>query len=94
MKEPKKTGSKKGSSKKKQIIVLVDGGENYYELPRATLERARVSEERKAEVSAALQDVPSEFMYIGNANIPGSIGVPPFQGGRQIHYAGFYLKSG
>jgi hypothetical protein len=93
MKKPPTKDSKKRPSRKKQIIVLVDGAGNYYELPRATLERSRVSESRKKKVVAALEDVPSEFEYIGSPNIPGSIATPAFVGGRQLHYAGFYLSS-
>ena len=94
MKKPATKSSEKHPSKRQQIIVLVDGAENYYELPRATLERSRVSDSRKAEVAAALEDVPSEFKYIGHANIPGGIAdAPPFAGGRQLHYGGFYLSS-
>ncbi len=94
MKKSATKSSKKRPSKRRQIIVLVDGAENYYELPRAVLERSRVSDRRKAEVTAALEDVPSEFKYIGHANIPGGIAhAPQFVGGRQLHYGGFYLAS-
>jgi hypothetical protein len=94
MKKPATKSSKKRPSKRRQIIVLVDGAGNYYELPRAMLERSRVSDRRKAKVAAALEDVPAEFEYIGNANIPGGIAhAPKFLGGRQLHYAGFYLSS-
>jgi hypothetical protein len=93
MKKPARKSPKKRPIKKQQIIVLKDGAGNYYELPRATLERSRVSDRRKAKVSAALEDVPSEFTYIGQPNIPGGISAAPFKGGRQLHYAGFYLSS-
>jgi len=82
----------KHSGRRRQIIVLVDGAKNYYELPRAILERSRVSESRKAEVVAALKNEPTVFKYIGNRNIPGGIATRPFKGGRALHYAGFYLK--
>jgi hypothetical protein len=93
MKKPAKKSPKKRPTKKRQIIVLKDGADNYYEIPRAVLERSRVSERRKAKVVAALEDVPSEFTYIGQPNIPGGITTAPFKGGRQLHYAGFYLSS-
>jgi hypothetical protein len=81
-------------TEKQQMIVLVDGAGNYYELPRAVLERSRVKEHRKAKVAAALQDVPSEFAYIGNPHIPGGIAkAAQFMGGRQLHYGGFYVSS-
>jgi len=86
-------GSKKRSSKRRQVIVLVDGAGNYYELPRAALERTRVSDARKKEVAAALQNEPSCFQWIRNSTIPGSIATTPFKGGRALHYAGFYLGS-
>jgi hypothetical protein len=92
MKKPVTKSSQKRPSKRQQIIILVDGAGNYYELPRATLERSRVSESGKAKVAAALEDVPSEFKYIGHANIPGGIATAPFKGGRALHYTGFYLK--
>jgi hypothetical protein len=91
-----KTSTSKKSKKheiKQQIIVLRDGIGNYYEIPRATLERCRVSESRKKKVAAALEDVPSEFWYIGGPAIPGSVAAPKMRGGRQLHYAGFYLES-
>jgi hypothetical protein len=93
MKKAVRKSSKKRPIRKKQIIVLMDGAGNYYELPRATLERSRVSDRRKAKVAAALEDVASEFTYIGQPNIPGGIAAAPFEGGRQLHYAGFYLSS-
>ena len=93
MKKAARKSSKKRPIRKKQIIVLMDGAGNYYELPRATLERSRVSDRRKAKVAAALEDVASEFTYIGQPNIPGGIATAPFEGGRQLHYAGFYLSS-
>jgi hypothetical protein len=92
MKKPAKKSSKKRPSKRQQIIVLVDGAGNYYELPRATLERSRVSARRKAKVAAALEDVPTEFKYIGKGDVPGGITkASKFAGGRQLHYGGFYL---
>jgi hypothetical protein len=78
---------------KQQIIVLVDGAGNYYELPRATLERSRVKEHRKKEVAAAVENVPTQFGYIRKSTIPGSMAADPFKGGRQLHYAGFYLSA-
>jgi hypothetical protein len=93
MKKPARKKSKKPPIKQQQIIVFMDGNGNYYEIPRATLERSRVSESRKKKVAATLEDVPSEFWYIGGPAIPGSVAAPKFDGGRQLHYAGFYLKS-
>ena len=94
MKKPATKSSKKGPSKRRQIIVLVDGAGNYYELPRATLERSRVSDRRKAKVAAALEDVPGEFKYIGRGDIPGGIAkASKFAHGRHLHYGGFYLSS-
>ena len=60
MKKPATKSSKKRPSKRRQIIVLVDGAENYYELPRAVLERSRVSDRRKAEVTAALEELRTQ----------------------------------
>ena len=80
-------------SSRQQIIVLKDGDKNYYELTRATLERARESEDRKKEVAEALKNPPRLFTYIRRSTIPGSIAAAPFKGGRQLHYAGFYLSS-
>jgi hypothetical protein len=92
MKKPARKSSKKRSGKRQQIIVLVDGAGNYYELPRATLERSRVSARRKKEIEKYIMDRPEEFWYIGHPTIPGSVIAPPFAGGRQLHYAGFYLS--
>src|SRR5919204_344909 len=78
---------------KQQLIVLMDGAGNYYELPRATLERSRVKESRKKEVAAAIKDLPRQFTYIRKSTIPGSMAADPFKGGRQLRYAGSYLSS-
>jgi hypothetical protein len=93
MKKSATKSSKKPSIKRQQIIVLEDGAGNYYELSRATLERSRVSEECKKQVAARLQDVPQKFLYIPGTAIPGSVAAPEFKGGRQLHYAGFYLNT-
>lgn len=79
-------------TEEEQTIVLEDGAGNYYELPRATLERARVRKSRKGAVAAALRDVPSQFAYIAMPTIPGSVATGHFEGAKQLHYAGFYLK--
>ena len=92
MKKPAAKSSEKHPSKRQQIIVLVDGAGNYYELPRATLERSRVKESRKTEVAAAVEDVPTQFGYIRKSTIPGSMAADPFKGGRQLRYAGFYHR--
>jgi hypothetical protein len=87
-------GVKTGAKKRQQMIVLMDGAGNYYEVPRKTLERSRVSERRKKKVAAALEDEPSQFAYIRNSTVAGSIATAPkFEGGRQLHYAGHYLSS-
>jgi hypothetical protein len=93
MKKQPATKRSKKPIKHQQIIVLMDGAGNYYELPRAALEGSRVSDRRKAKVAAALEDVATEFTYIGQPNIPGGIAAAPFVGGRRLHYAGFYLTS-
>lgn len=91
MKKAAKKNSTERRTKRRQIIVLVDGAGNYYELPRAILERSRVDERRKKEVQKELRNEPNEFWYIGAVNIPGSVASAPFKGGRALHYAGFYL---
>ncbi len=93
----KKQPAKKSSKprvKHQQVIVLVDGAENYYEMPRAALERSRVSERRKKKIVETLEDKDKEceFIYINQATIPGSTVSGPMTGGRQLHYAGFYLN--
>lgn len=93
MKKPATKKSKKPAARRQQIIVLADGAGNYYELPRATFERSRVEERRKNEVEKRLEDRPVEFEYINAPTIPGSVTAPPFEGGRALHYAGFYLRS-
>ena len=93
-KKPAAKTSKKASTKRQQIIVLMDGAKNYYELPRSTFERIRVVDDRRREeIEKKLQARPGEFWYIDAPCIPGSIVAPPFEGGCQIHYAGFYLTS-
>ena len=84
----------KKDSKKQQMIVLVDGDDNYYEFPRAVFEKARVSERRKEEVKAALDDVLEESGYINAPVIPGAIVSQPkgFRTSQALSYAGFYLK--
>ena len=78
---------------KQQIIVLMDGAGNYYEVPRATLERCRVKEHRKEEVASALKDEPPALQWIQRPTIPGSVVATAFEGGRHLRYAGHYLKS-
>ena len=89
-KQPKK--SSKSATKREQIIVLEDGAGNYYELPRETLERSRVDDDRKDEVAEALEDEDCFTTWIKRATIPGSIVAAPFKGGRALHYAGFYIS--
>jgi hypothetical protein len=93
MNKPTKKPMKKRSKKREQIIVLVDGDENYYAFPRAALERSRVSGRRKKEVVAAIVDVPTEYWWIKRADVPGSTSAGPLKGGRRLHYAGYYLSS-
>jgi SH3-like domain-containing protein len=83
----------KRSGKRQQIIVLMDGAGNYYELPRAMLERSRVTESRKKKVAAALEDVQVEHCYIKAAAIPGSTVAAKFVEGLKLRYAGFYVRS-
>ena len=92
-KKPAAKSSKKPSSRRRQIIVLVDGAENYYELSRATFERSRVEDRRRKDIEKKLRERPGEFYYINAPAIPGSIVAPPFVGGQQLRYAGFYLTS-
>jgi hypothetical protein len=93
MKKSASKSSKKPPSKRKQIIVLVDGAGNYYELSRAALERSRVSDRRKEEVKRALEDVLQESGYINAPVIPGSIVSSPLSDSQALRYAGFYLGS-
>jgi hypothetical protein len=93
-KKPAVKREKKPSGKRQQIVVLQDGAGSYYELPRAVFERSRVDDRRKQEIEKKLKERPGEFEYINHPNIPGSIVAPPFKGGQQLHYAGFYLTSG
>jgi hypothetical protein len=74
---------------KKQMIVLVDSAGNYYEFPRATLERCRVSDRRKKEVEAAFEPILQRWSYIPGTAIPGSVAAPSFV---ELRYAGFYLR--
>jgi hypothetical protein len=92
MKKPA-TKSSKSPRRRQQIIVLVDGDGNYYEIPRATLERSRVDKRRKKQVKEALEDEDCFTTWIKRATIPGSIASAPFEGGRALHYAGFYISS-
>jgi hypothetical protein len=91
MKKPAKKSSTPGV-KRQQMIVFVDGNENYYEFSRAAVERSKVEESRKKKVAECLKDEPIGFIYINQATIPGSTVSPALEGGRQLHYAGFYLR--
>ncbi len=92
-KTAKKKSKKKSPIKKQQVIVLVDGAGNYYELPRATLERSRVSDRRKKKIAAAIDKMGTRWSYIPGTAIPGGIAPSEFLGGQQLRYAGFYLTS-
>jgi hypothetical protein len=90
----KKRASPKGRpAKQQQIIVLVDGAGNYYEIPRTKLERSRVTARRKKKVAAAMKRIPPAWHYIPGTAIPGSIASPKFKGAEQLLYAGFYVTS-
>ena len=89
----KASSSTKASDNRQQIIVLEDGANNYYQLSRATLESCRVDKSDEKEIEKKLQERPGEFWYIDAPCIPGSVVAPPFDGGCQLHYAGFYLTS-
>ena len=93
MKKKTRSSSKKRPVKHQQIIVLVDGAGNYYEIPRAKLEISRVSERRKKKVAEALEKPGSSWHYIPGTAIPGSIAPTKFVGAQQLRYAGFYLSS-
>jgi hypothetical protein len=93
MKKSATKSSKKSSTKRQQMIVLVDGAGNYYEFPRTVLERSRVSARRKKEVQRALENVLEESGYIGAPVIPGSIVSSPLAGSQALRYAGFYLSA-
>ena len=75
-----------------QIIVLIDGASNYYELPRQLLERRRVPAEQLEDLKAKLQDVAGVFQHIAVSDIPGSTTNAEFEGARQLHYVGYYLR--
>lgn len=92
MKKPAATRSK-SAGKRQQMIVFMDGKENYYEIPREVLERSRVEGRRKKEVEEALEDEDCFTTWIKRATIPGSVASAPFEGGRALHYAGFYITS-
>jgi hypothetical protein len=91
-------GSKRGGKKREQvieeqIIVLLDGDGNYYEIPRATLERSRVPDSETHHVEQKLVDMPEKFVWIHRTAVPGSIAAGSLEGGRALHYAGFYLRT-
>lgn len=92
----KKPGQKKQKNpraKKRQIIVLEDGAGNYYEIARAVFERSRVDARDKPALKRHLKNVPPGCAYISGPSIPGSVAAPKFIGGRQLHYAGYLVKS-
>jgi hypothetical protein len=93
MKTSPSKAAKKSLRKRHQMIVFVDGEKNYYAVSRATLERSRIDERRKKQIVQGLHDKPCEFRYINRATIPGSIVATPFEGGRQLHYAGYIVTS-
>lgn len=74
-----------------QIVVLIDGSGNYYELTRETLEKSKVPDEKKAEIDAKIQNVLVATGYIGSGGLPGGI-VRTFSiclNG--LRYVGYYL---
>ena len=87
----KKTATAAKPRKRKQMIVLKDNAGNIYAVPRETLERSRVSKEKAADIHKALEDKASITTWIKRATIPGSIAAEAFEGGRALHYAGYYL---
>ena len=89
----KTTGSKRRRIKREQIIVFMDSEGHFYRLPRATLEHGRVPEAQEDEVEGKLKDVPEKFVWIHRTAVPGSIAAAPLEGGRALHYAGFYLRT-
>jgi hypothetical protein len=90
----KKSATKrsKSAAKREQVIVLKDGVGNYYTLPRAMIERARVNRRRKKKIEKELEDEDCITTWIKRATIPGSIAAAAFKGGRALHYAGYYLR--
>jgi hypothetical protein len=94
MKKKKRGSSKRRPVKKQQILILVDGAGNYYEISRTKLERSRVSDRRKKKVAAAMKRIPSSWHYIPGTAIPGSVAPSKFAGAQQLRYAGFYVTSG
>jgi len=94
MKKLAKKGSKRRRVTKEQIIVLVDGEGNFYELSREQLEQSRVPKKREKELEDNLQDMPEKFIWIHRTAVPGSIaaGAKEFDGGRVLHYAGYTLR--
>ena len=87
----KKTARKRPRkrSRKKQMIVLVDNAGNYYELPRATIERARVSDRRKKKLAALVTTGGIQMRYIPSTGIPGGIAAPKQV---ELRYVGHYHK--
>lgn len=94
MKKPPTKKSKKpaGAAQQRQMVVLVDKAGNYYELSRATLERSRVPERRKAQLKKALKEVESGSGYIGGPHVPGPVVKPPKHHHHSLRFAGSYLK--
>jgi hypothetical protein len=80
---------KKRPTKKQQMIVLADNAGNYYELPRATIERARVSDQRKQKLAATVKTVGIQWRYIPSTGIPGSIAAAAEV---ELRYVGHYHK--
>ena len=83
---------RKPSARQEQVIVLKDGAGNYYEIPRANLERSKVRGPRKKRLKKLLMSPPGTYGYIRASWIPGSVASHKFVGGKQLHYAGFYLR--
>jgi hypothetical protein len=90
MKKSATKPSKKSTRKRHQIVVLIDSAGNYYEVPRAVLERGKVRGRRKKQVKKALEDEVEESGYINAPVIPGSVVSKPSR--RILRYAGFYLR--
>lgn len=75
------------------ILVFADTAGHLYEISRATLERCRVPDHRKAEVQEAMRNIQSVSSYINNPRIPGAI-VASYVLLAPVQYAGSYLNGG
>jgi hypothetical protein len=65
MKKATKKRAKKPSPKRQQMIVLVDAAGNYYEIPRATVQRGKVSEPRKISQASLRNSILLGLCFLG-----------------------------